>query len=103
MKPLRILEPAISGVVVCIYFLYSAWGGIFAYFTMDDLMNLYGYWTKPTWRLITDNILFFGSAFRPMGGFFYLPLFTLFGFEPLFRFSGVIRSACPAACAKPSR
>lgn len=69
--------------IVAVYFLYSAWGGLFAHLSTDDLMNLHGYWLQPWWRLMSDQILYCNAAYRPMGALFYLPLFSLFGLESL--------------------
>lgn len=52
------------------------------YYTTDDVMNLWKYWTWPVSRLVTANIFFWTSYYRPFGGLIYRPLFALFGFNP---------------------
>jgi hypothetical protein len=78
----RQLEIACAAVVTA-YFLYSAGGGVLAYLSTDDLMNLHGYWLKPWWRNVLDNVLYFSPSYRPMGAMFYLPSFYIFGLESL--------------------
>lgn len=64
------------------FFLFFTWRGLFCYFTGDDLMNLYGYWTKPVSALVQGNLFFWTPYYRPLGGIIYRPLFAVFGFNP---------------------
>lgn len=52
-----------------------------AHFSADDTNALHTYWTMGWAGLIKANVLFFSSAYRPMGGIFYYTLYTLFGLE----------------------
>jgi len=70
-------------ILVLAYFLYFAWGGLFANFAPDDMMNLAGYWEQGPWRAVASQFLVGSNAYRPMGALFYLPLFTVFGLNPL--------------------
>ncbi len=63
--------------------LWFARRGVLSYFAIDDMMNMGGYWATPTWKLVGAQFAFFSSYYRPMGALFYLPLFHLFGFNPL--------------------
>ncbi|MEZ5400827.1 MAG: glycosyltransferase family 39 protein [Bryobacteraceae bacterium] len=56
--------------------------GLFAGFTPDDMMNLFGYWSRPANDLIFANLFPFSAQYRPAGALFYLPLFHLFGLDP---------------------
>src|SRR6266496_2807349 len=68
--------------VVCLFSFAS--DGLHAYFTGDDLMNAYQYWSRPTGQLIKEGLLFFpAEVSRPLGALFYSPLFTVFGLNPL--------------------
>jgi hypothetical protein len=57
--------------------------GIRAYFTPDDMMNIYAAWSRPLGAWIADNLLFFSSAYRPLGELVYHVLFATFGLNPL--------------------
>lgn len=73
---------ALGGVFVASFFLFFTWRGVLVYYTGDDLMNLYGYWSKPLGALIKANIFFWTPYYRPFGGLIYRPLFAIFGFNP---------------------
>jgi hypothetical protein len=67
---------------IAAYFLWAGGHGIWAYFTGDDLMNLYGAWMKPAPELLADNVLYF-TATRPLGALFYRTAYAIGGFHPL--------------------
>ncbi len=62
--------------------LYLAGAGLGAYFTGDDMMNLYGAWSKPWKEVLLDNLRYYSPAYRPLGALFYRSLFALSGFHP---------------------
>jgi hypothetical protein len=72
----------LGGVFVACFFLFFTWRGLLVYYTGDDLMNLYGYWTHPVSALIKANIFFWTPFYRPFGAVIYRPLFSIFGFNP---------------------
>jgi hypothetical protein len=72
----------LTGLFIAAFFLAFTWRGIFGYFTGDDMMNLYGYWSRPVADLIQANILFWTHYYRPFGGVIYRTMFALFGFNP---------------------
>jgi hypothetical protein len=77
-----------SGLLLLPAFALLFWlggDGFNAYFTGDDGMNLnllHGYWTKPFWRILSANLLFFIPEYRPLGGLFYRSMFAAFGYDP---------------------
>ena len=73
---------AAAAAVVLVHFFALAGDGLRSGFMPDDMMNLYGYWTKPAWRLTADLLNPFSAAYRPAGALFYTPLFAFFGLEP---------------------
>jgi hypothetical protein len=77
------LRPALAGFFIAAFFLAFTWRGIFMYFTGDDVMNLYYYWSRPVWQLIRANIFFWSPYYRPFGGVIYRTFFAIFGFHPL--------------------
>ena len=66
------LFAAAAALLVCALFLGFAGDGIRAYFTPDDMMNLYGAWFRPLLE-----------ADRPLGALVYRILFGRFGLDPL--------------------
>jgi hypothetical protein len=77
--------PALSAAaaIIAAIPLWLGRAGLHTYFTGDDLMNLYAYWSKPWGSLLTANLAYYSPFYRPMGGLFYRGLFAAFGFEPL--------------------
>ncbi|HUA87618.1 MAG TPA: glycosyltransferase family 39 protein [Bryobacteraceae bacterium] len=74
----RIAAAAVAG-----YFLYFAIPALRAGFAPDDPMNAGEYWLRGLWRSAGDVALFWSTAYRPLGAFFYLPIYHLFGFSPV--------------------
>jgi hypothetical protein len=76
--PLSVL----GGLFIACFFLFFTWRGLLVYYTGDDLMNLYGYWSKPLSDLVKGNIFFWTPYYRPFGGVIYRAFFAAFGFNP---------------------
>jgi hypothetical protein len=74
---------AALAVVITAMPLWLARAGLRAYFTGDDMMNLYGCWIKPWGDLLFANVMYWSPFYRPAGGLFYRGIFALFGFDPL--------------------
>jgi hypothetical protein len=72
-----------TGLFIAAFFLAFTWRGMLVYFTGDDMMNLYIYWSRPVADLVRANILFWTPYYRPFGGAIYRTFFALFGFNPL--------------------
>lgn len=70
-----------AAALIAVYFLTLAAPGLIAYFNPDDTMNLYPWWASPITRLVKANVLFFSPEIRPLGGAYYLALFSLAGFH----------------------
>jgi len=76
----------IDASFVCIAFgwlLLFAHHGLRAPFSGDDLMNLNGHLSRPLLSLIGDNLCYWSTSYRPLGGIFYVLLYRCFGFDPL--------------------
>ncbi|MGJ5817241.1 hypothetical protein [Paludibaculum fermentans] len=65
------------------WFFLFAHHGLSAPFSGDDLMNLHGYLSRSTVSLLVDNLCYWSTAYRPLGGLFYSALYHYFGFDPL--------------------
>ncbi|HYL78977.1 MAG TPA: hypothetical protein VEU96_32600 [Bryobacteraceae bacterium] len=80
--PARLVRMAGAAIIVA-YFVFFAWDGLHARFSVDDPANIFGYWQRGAWPLIRAQFEFFSTYYRPMGGLFYLPIYDLAGFNPL--------------------
>ncbi|MBV9770128.1 MAG: glycosyltransferase family 39 protein [Bryobacterales bacterium] len=76
------LRSILAALFIGGFFLFFTWRGLLIYFTGDDLMNLYGYWSKPVSALVKGNLLFWTPYYRPFGGVIYRTFFAVFGFNP---------------------
>ena len=46
-------------------------------------MNLHGYLSRTPVSLMVDNLRYWSTSYRPLGGLFYVALYNWFGFDPL--------------------
>ena len=72
--------PALPGVLL---FAWFAGDGLFSNLFPDEMMNIYRVWHEPWTELLRRTVLFWQGSARPLGAFFYRPLFDAFGFAPL--------------------
>jgi hypothetical protein len=77
--PLR----ALFWIVLAIFFCVFHAAVPRAHFGSDEMMNLYRHWSPPLWRTIAADFVFWSKTIRPMGALYYLPLYRLFGLNPL--------------------
>src|SRR4051812_28947542 len=80
---LRSARIAACAACIALYFLKFAGGGLFAFFTADDLMNMYWSMDHSLPGLLRDNVTFWSGSYRPLGTFFYHATYVLAGFHPL--------------------
>ncbi len=83
---MRLHSLPVNAVLVSIAFawlLLFAHGGLGAEFSGDDLMNLHGHLSRGTASLIVDNLRYWSTSYRPLGGLFYVVIYRRFGFHPL--------------------
>lgn len=71
------------GLLILAYFFYFNWDHLWVRFAADDMMNMSIYWKMAPVRVLLGRFLPWTGAFRPMAGLFYLPLFKVFGLNPL--------------------
>ncbi len=76
------LLATLAGLFIACFFLFFTWRGLLVYYTGDDLMNLYGYLSKPVSALVKANCFFWTPYYRPFGGVVYRSLYAIFGFNP---------------------
>lgn len=65
------------------YFVYFAAGAVRAHFAADDPMNLGFYWHRGLPGSLFDVAALWRPSYRPMGAFFYLPIYSLCRLNPL--------------------
>src|ERR1022692_3770943 len=83
---MRLHFSPINTLLVIIAFgwlLLFAHEGLRAQFTGDDLANLHGYLSRSPASLMVDNLHYWSTSYRPLGGLFYVALYRWFGFNPL--------------------
>ncbi len=74
----------VGGVIVAAWLLLNAGRGLSAYFSPDDIMNMYWAWTEPWQRLVVANLIPFASdSYRPLGALVYRTNLWLFGLNPI--------------------
>jgi hypothetical protein len=79
---MRKVLPRVLAPVLFLYFLYFAIPALRATFSRDDVGNLGVYWFHGLWGSFRDQIRF-GTVYRPMGALFYLPIYDVFGLNPV--------------------
>src|SRR6266702_4284303 len=83
---LRLHRSPINTLLVSIaigWLLLFAHNGLTAPFSGDDLMNLHGYMRRSPVSLLVDNLCYWSTSYRPLGGLCYIALYSWFGFDPL--------------------
>lgn len=63
--------------------LIMAGRGLFVSLFEDDLMNLYWYWEQSPLQLVRWNLFVWEGHYRPLGAALYVPLFSIWGLNPL--------------------
>ena len=83
---MRLHSSAVNTLLVLVAFgwlLLFAHDGLTAPFSGDDLMNLHGYLSRAPVSLMVDNLRYWSTSYRPLGGLCYVALYKWFGFDPL--------------------
>src|ERR1700694_4277085 len=80
----RILFAA-AALLIPAYFFLLVRPSLGAFFTRDDLMNLYRSWSFPAGLLVKANVLFFWASpfYRPLPSLWYRVVFHFAGFHAL--------------------
>jgi hypothetical protein len=74
----------IAGAVMLAAFFFAFQKRVLkAYFGPDEMMNIYGYWDPPLWKVFLANLSFWSKFVRPMAGVYYLPLYHFFKLNPI--------------------
>src|SRR5438067_762395 len=79
------LRFAAGAALIAAYFTRVLAPSLKAYFSPDDLMNLYRSWSPPLGTLVKANLIFFQNSdfYRPLPSVWYRAIYAFFGFTPL--------------------
>jgi hypothetical protein len=72
-----------AAVLIAAFFWAFQGRALKSHFGPDEMMNIYGYWAPPLWKVLLANLTFWTNFVRPMAAVYYLPLFHLFKFNPV--------------------
>jgi hypothetical protein len=73
---------AAGAAALLAYFCYFSWDAVRVRFAPDDLMNIDYYWRLGPLSLLRLFFEPWRGGYRPMAGFFYMPLLHFFGLNP---------------------
>ena len=73
-----------AALLISVYFFRLARPTLHAYFSPDDMMNLYSSWHPTTSEMVKANLLFFQASpiYRPLANAWYRTIFHFAGFNP---------------------
>ena len=76
--------PRFAAAVLLAAFFWAFQGrALKSHFGPDEMMNIYGYWAPPLWKVLLANLAFWSNFVRPMAAVYYLPLFHMFKLNPV--------------------
>jgi hypothetical protein len=65
------------------YFFLVSWDTLKAQFSDDEMLAIWIYWSPSPWRLLESQFMIWRGYFRPTAGLFFLPLYEVFGLNPV--------------------
>jgi hypothetical protein len=75
-------KPACALLLAAYFFLVSC-DGLKAPFAVDEMAAIWWFWHPSPWRLLFSQFMLWHGYLRPMGGLFYVPIFSVFGLNPV--------------------
>jgi len=69
--------------VLIVYFLHFAIRAVHGGFRDDEMLNMAIYWHAGMSKCLLANLTFWTTFYRPAGALYYLPLYHLFGLDPM--------------------
>jgi hypothetical protein len=73
---------AVAAAFVAYFFLVS-WDAVKAQFAPDEMFAIWWYWHPSPWRLLYSQFMIWHGYLRPVGGLFYLPIYLVYGLNPV--------------------
>ena len=87
LQPLESRKLALlTALFILLFFIFFSYSGLFAYFTFDDgtaVVEDQRHFEVSMWRNLLNVLTVFTTAYRPLGTFFWRPLYAIFGYNPL--------------------
>jgi hypothetical protein len=77
------LARVVGALLIAVFFYAFQKRVLKAHFGPDEMMNIYGYWFPPLWKVLLSDLFFWSKFIRPMAGIYYLPLFHFFKLNPV--------------------
>ena len=78
-----LLRRIAGAFLLAAWFLYCSRDVLGVHFAPDDMMNIDSfYWAPGPWRLVYSQFLIWRGYYRPLGGLFYLPVYSVWGLNP---------------------
>ncbi len=74
---------AAAGALLAAYFVWFSRTTLRVHFAPDDMMNLAYYWRLPLWRQILGPLTIWRPMYRPLAGWFLMPILHGFGLDPV--------------------
>jgi len=71
-----------AGVLLAAYFAWLSRATLHVQFAPDDMMNLAHYWRLPPWQQILGPLMPWRPLYRPVAGWFLMPILHGFGLRP---------------------
>ena len=65
------------------YFFLVSRDTLKAQFSDDEMIAIWMYWRPSPWRLLESQFMIWRGYHRPVGGLFFLPLYHVFGLNPV--------------------
>lgn len=75
-------KPAVAAVLIA-YFLMVSWDTVKVQFAPDEMFAIWWYWHPSPWRLLYSQFMLWHGYLRPVGGLFYVPIYLLYGLNPV--------------------
>ncbi len=72
-----------AGALLAVYFAWLSRATLRAHFAPDDMMNLAYYWQLPLWQRILGPLMPWRPFYRPVAGWFLMPILHFFGLNPV--------------------
>ena len=72
-----------AGALLAAYFAWFSRTTLRVHFAPDDMMNLANYWRLPPWKQVLGPLMFWRPLYRPVAGWFLMPILHGFGLNPM--------------------
>ncbi len=74
---------AVVAALLVFYFFVVSWDTVKAHFAPDEMFAIWWYWHPGLAHLFTSQLALWKGYVRPLGGFFFLPVYLIYGLDPV--------------------